>query len=447
MSNTIIQIKRSLTSSQPSSLHSAELGYSYQSNTIFIGTPDGTGTIAIGGKAYLDIQNNIYTVANAAFGAANSQSASLTAANQAGVIANAAFDLTNVTFGRANSIYDLANAAFDKANSDITSADSANAYTNVSTTSANNYAGFMANAANAYAASVGLAGNAYAVVVGASSNAHADAVGVNANTHADAVGVNANTYASSVGVAANAFAVTIGAASNAHADQVGTNANTYADLVGTSANAYASATYYAKTGGAISGDVSITGNLTVTGATLYANTTHLWVGDNNIVLNAELPSGSAPLALNSGLSVNRGTSPNTFFVWDESLTSWAFTNDGSTYLKVASNTDIAAGNAYASSVGVAANVYAAAVGVSANAYADVVGAAANTNAANGSYISTGVVKVPYGGTGVTSATLNGVLFGNGTDPLQVTGAGTEGQVLQANASGVPFFGVLDGGAF
>ena len=78
MSNTLIQIKRSLTNSQPPSLNVAELGYSYQSNTIFIGTPDGTGTIAIGGKAYLDIQNNIYSLVNAAYGTANSGSSAST---------------------------------------------------------------------------------------------------------------------------------------------------------------------------------------------------------------------------------------------------------------------------------------------------------------------------------------------------------------------------------
>ena len=104
-------------------------------------------------------------------------------------------------------------------------------------------------------------------------------------------------------------------------------------------------------------------------------------------------------------------------------------------------------NTYADGVGTSANVYASAVGTSANAYADGVGTAANTNAANGSYISSGIVKVPYGGTGKTSFTSNGILFGNTTGDLKVTSAGTEGQVLQADASGVPQFGMLDGGSF
>jgi hypothetical protein len=48
ISNTSILIKRSLGSATPSSLKQGELGYSYQSNTLFIGTPDGTGFLAIG---------------------------------------------------------------------------------------------------------------------------------------------------------------------------------------------------------------------------------------------------------------------------------------------------------------------------------------------------------------------------------------------------------------
>jgi hypothetical protein len=52
MANTSIRIKRSLSTDRPSSLLAGELGYSYQSNTIFIGSPDGTGVINIGGLFY-----------------------------------------------------------------------------------------------------------------------------------------------------------------------------------------------------------------------------------------------------------------------------------------------------------------------------------------------------------------------------------------------------------
>ena len=137
------------------------------------------------------------------------------------------------------------------------------------------------------------------------------------------------------------------------------------------------------------------------------------------------------------------------------------------------NSAVGAGaNAFASATIAGANT---AVGAGANAYATAVGTAANTNASNASYLSTGTVPsaqisgsytgitgvgtitagvwngtaitVPYGGTGLTTLTSNGVLFGSGTAAVKVTAAGTEGQVLQASAAGIPSFGMLDGGTF
>jgi len=145
------------------------------------------------------------------------------------------------------------------------------------------------------------------------------------------------------------------------------------------------------------------------------------------------------------------------------------------------------GNAYANLVGTSGNAYAVAIGTSGNAYADVIGASSNawantlntaihntfhdaaniisgtlsSNRLTGSYtgitgvgiISTGTwqgntVNVAYGGTGIVSATLNGVLYGGGGNAaLQVTAAGTEGQVLTASATGIPQFEMLSGGTF
>jgi hypothetical protein len=55
--------------------------------------------------------------------------------------------------------------------------------------------------------------------------------------------------------------------------------------------------------------------------------------------------------------------------------------------------------------------------------------------------------VADGGTGVGSFTSKGILFGNGTGVLQVTAAGTQGQILQAGAGGTPEFGNVDGGSY
>lgn len=57
------------------------------------------------------------------------------------------------------------------------------------------------------------------------------------------------------------------------------------------------------------------------------------------------------------------------------------------------------------------------------------------------------VAVNYGGTGANTFTINGIVYGNGTSPLQTTAAGTQGKVLQAGVGGVPVFDDLDGGAY
>jgi len=52
MANTNILIKRSTTTGVPVSLQAGELAYSYLSNTIFIGTPGGNGVVNVGGQYY-----------------------------------------------------------------------------------------------------------------------------------------------------------------------------------------------------------------------------------------------------------------------------------------------------------------------------------------------------------------------------------------------------------
>ncbi|MGH9858035.1 MAG: beta strand repeat-containing protein, partial [Acidobacteriota bacterium] len=59
---------------------------------------------------------------------------------------------------------------------------------------------------------------------------------------------------------------------------------------------------------------------------------------------------------------------------------------------------------------------------------------------------TGTLAVGNGGTGATTFTANGVVYGNGTGTLQTTAAPTSGQLLIANGSNVPTFATLSGGA-
>ena len=57
------------------------------------------------------------------------------------------------------------------------------------------------------------------------------------------------------------------------------------------------------------------------------------------------------------------------------------------------------------------------------------------------------IAVGDGGTGVGTFTTNGILYGNATGSLKVTSAGSFGQVLQVNSSGVPIFAGIDGGTY
>ena len=88
----------------------------------------------------------------------------------------------------------------------------------------------------------------------------------------------------------------------------------------------------------ISNNLTVTGNFTVNGNVTTLNTETLAVEDNIIVLNNNV-TGSP--ALNAGLEVERGTSDNVQLRWDETSDKWQFTNDGTTYVNIASNADIA----------------------------------------------------------------------------------------------------------
>jgi hypothetical protein len=63
MANTNILIKRSSSTSRPSSLAAGELGYSYLSNTLFLGTAAGNGVINVGGVYYTQAIDNATSAA------------------------------------------------------------------------------------------------------------------------------------------------------------------------------------------------------------------------------------------------------------------------------------------------------------------------------------------------------------------------------------------------
>ena len=242
MANTVIQLKFSNITATPTTLNVAEPAYSYTSNTLFIGSPAGTGSIAIGGKFYLDQQQDIYNTANAAFNAANT-----------GTNAAAAFNQANAAFATANSAAIAANTPSHVANSASTYANGAFAAANTADNKATS-AGVYAN--GAFAA---------------------------ANT-ADNKATSAGVYANGAFVAANSAQV--------HADFAYNHANAGFNKANTAQNSADAAfirannSLNANTGGTIAGDLSITGNLNVTGNVVSISTSQIVANDSLIILAA-----------------------------------------------------------------------------------------------------------------------------------------------------------------
>jgi len=74
-----------------------------------------------------------------------------------------------------------------------------------------------------------------------------------------------------------------------------------------------------------SGDLTIPGNLTVSGDTTTLNVSQVLVEDNEIILNSSVSSGTP--SLNASLIVKRGDDISAFIKWDESANKWKFSDD------------------------------------------------------------------------------------------------------------------------
>ena len=85
-----------------------------------------------------------------------------------------------------------------------------------------------------------------------------------------------------------------------------------------------------------SNDIVVDGNFTVSGTTTTINTETLNLEDNIILLNSG--TSGAP-SENAGIQVDRGSSADVFLQYNETSDVWQFTNDGSTYVNIAVNTD------------------------------------------------------------------------------------------------------------
>ena len=166
---------------------------------------------------------------------------------------------------------------------------------------------------------------------------------------------------------------------------------------------------------AFAGHVTIAGDLTITGATTTASSTNTTITDKLIEL-ANGASGSA--SGDVGLVLERGDDANVFIGWDESIDALV----------------VGTGTFTGTSTGDLSHTLAA--------------------AKFGSLTLSTDLAVADGGTGVSTFTDNGILYGDGSSALDVTAAPgsspetTSFQILTANSSGVPkWTTTIDGGTY
>src|SRR5882672_3464523 len=80
----------------------------------------------------------------------------------------------------------------------------------------------------------------------------------------------------------------------------------------------------------------------------------------------------------------------------------------------------------------------------------IVGSGASLNTTGSGTITanafSGLLPVGNGGTGTSTLTTNGVLFGNGTGAIQTTSGPASGQILLGDVGGIPTFTTLSGDA-
>ena len=278
------------------SINSASIGQLLLSSTQQ-STTNGSGTLIVSGGA--GITGNVYSGGIFITGSANGitfadgsvqTSAGASAATGAAAFtqANAAIAQANAAFNQANAANSLAGSAYGQANAAFNQANAANQYANSAFAKANTVATDLANFSSLFAG-----------------------IEVTQNTRI----TNAETQTQAAFDKAN-------------------SANVLAQAAFNTAN-----TKFSSSGGTITGDTVVTGNLTITGATVYANTENLTVKDNIITLNSNVTG--AP-SLSAGIEVNRGSSTNTKLLWSEANTAWEFTNDGTTYEKIAGLTYVQA---------------------------------------------------------------------------------------------------------
>lgn len=298
-----IKIKRSTGSAAPSTLAQGELAYSKGSDTLYVGDPATANTpIAVGGA----IKNNAGSP-ELATGVTAAEIRSLISVDAAGTD-----NSTNVTLAGTPDYITISGQTITRNAINLTTDVTGDLPVADGGTGASTAAGARTN--------LGLGSLATLSAVGAAQITD-NSVG------AAELNVSGNGTSGQALVSDGDGTMTWSTISVTDNDVSVSNLETRLGEIDSSVTIGNASTVHTTT----SGNLTVTGNLTVSGTTTTVNSETLTVDDNIIVLNNNV---SGTPSENSGIEVERGTSTNVLFRWNEANDRWEFTNDGSTYYNI-----------------------------------------------------------------------------------------------------------------
>ena len=396
MSNTIIQIKRSDANSQPANLSAGEFAYSYLSNTLFLGTANGSGVINVGGLLYTQTID------------------AATAANTANTLVKRRSDgaFFGQLFGNANTATALQTGR---------------------------YIGITAGDVNANSVYFDGTGNAnVALVLSTMANVTAGQYG--STTEVPVITVSSNGRVSNIHTATIATSFTVagntGSGTQAGGGTLtlqGGNTGIVTTVTGSAGsetvtfntdNTVVRANTTAVGAQIIATDLQIAGNLIVSGTATYVNTSIVQTNDSLIQLASNNTVGDVidigfVGLYNNGANVMSGLirdagDKNYYLFKDVSVSSLSANNISNNLFTVANTATLYANlNANTATIGIL-----------------------TANTANiGSIILTSALPIGSGGTNNTTFTTGSLTFFDGTKLASFANTGTAG--TYANASHVP----------
>ena len=222
----------------------------------------------------------------------------------------------------------------------------------------------------------------------------------------------------------------------------------------------------------IGNNLSVTGDLTVNGTTTTVNSTTVTIDDPIFTLGGDTaPSSDDNKDRGLEFRYHNGSAAKLgFFGFDDSTGKFTFIPDATNNTEVFSGTagDVAFGEGSFTGV-TAGNVKVGVTGdneidtstgnltidsaggtTTIDDHVDVSGGLDVTGTITSDTLTlTNDLEVAHGGTGVSSFTDNGVLYGDGSNALDVTAASSaDGSILQADSGGAPAFSnIIDGGTY